>query len=462
MTRRLAASYLGLTLVVLVALGVPLERTTAEQERQRLAVSARSDAAVLASQLNEPLQGLEVADAGSSTEWNAAFQPIRRYAERVGARVIVTDTAGLTIADTDTNQPLGRDFSSRPEIAAALDGRIGSSYRHSQSLNQELLVAAAPIASAGTVFGVLRISVPAKSVERTIATTRWRLLLVAAAVLMAATVIGFVMARSMTAPLHAMVERARSVGRGQYQQAPAPAGAPAELVELNDALNQMAARVESSLAAQRAFVGDASHQLRTPLTAIQLRLENLTHGTTTKDTEAALRELARMRHLVDQLLALTRAESREVGENVDLAELAAERVDIWQATVGETSGTLELDSAPVPLVCAPNGTVEQMLDNVIDNAWRARPDGPIRVRVTRSGDEVVVDVIDHGPGLSEADKQHALQRFWRGRSDQGSGLGLPIVASLLSHIGGGMDLADTPVGGLTVRLRFPAPDQPKG
>jgi signal transduction histidine kinase len=228
-------------------------------------------------------------------------------------------------------------------------------------------------------------------------------------------------------------------------------------------MNTMARRLDRLLSEQREFVADASHQLRTPLTALRLRLENLQNAADDpQDQEelgAALDETARLGSLVEGLLRLARAE--EAGETaiVDLAGLAADRVDTWSAMADAAGVALELEApgGKVDAVAVIGGG-EQILDNLIDNAVGVSPEGTrILVRVTRGRVTHELSVEDQGPGLSDELKARALDRFWRAdRSLPGTGLGLPIAAALARASGGSLELCDAPQGGLTVVISLPA------
>jgi signal transduction histidine kinase len=225
----------------------------------------------------------------------------------------------------------------------------------------------------------------------------------------------------------------------------------------------MARQLDDLLAAQRSFVADASHQLRSPLTALRLRLENLepvlpAHQADRLD--AAIDEVDRMTRLVSDLLRLARADERPATEVVDAARIIADRLDTWTA-VAETRGvTLRshgLDQQA--FVHAVSGGVEQIIDNLIDNALNASASGgTITVTVASTPDGVDLAVSDQGPGLDDGQKVAALRRFWRGdTSAGGTGLGLPIVAALTAASNGRLALTDASGGGLTVAVRLVRP-----
>ncbi len=243
----------------------------------------------------------------------------------------------------------------------------------------------------------------------------------------------------------------------------------------------MARQLEALIAQQREFVADASHQLRTPLTALRLRLENLAADATTPEEtaafEATIDEADRLAALVDDLLSLARAERGVAARSMasverDLVTLAAERVDTWSALAGDQGVelTLQAPAGPVPVFAVP-GAIEQILDNLIDNAvtygtdtdtdtdtepGASRPASPVVVRIQFGPDGAQLSVEDRGPGLSEVDRGHAFDRFWRGDpSRPGSGLGLAIVETLAEASGGTVTMAANRPQGLVVTVTFP-------
>jgi signal transduction histidine kinase len=238
--------------------------------------------------------------------------------------------------------------------------------------------------------------------------------------------------------------------------------APPEIAVLWRTLNDMAARLGRLMAEQRSFVADASHQLRTPLTALRLRLENLEQSARSgavdlADLDAATVETERLTALVEDLLRLARAEQPLTAEPTGLGEVVAQRLDTWEAVADAQGISLHPDLADPPPcgLVVPSG-LEQVLDNLLDNALRVAPPGSeVRVRLHSDGRWAVLEVADHGPGLDAGAKAAALERFRRGPDSHGSGLGLPIANALVEASGGRLDLCDEEGGGLRVEVRLP-------
>ncbi len=449
MTRRLVLSYLAITVIVLAVLEIPLAVFYAQREEERFTNAVERDATVLASFYEDVLQEGLAADPTLAEE----------YSERTGARVVVVDTDGISLLDTEA--PANRDFSTRPEINTALGGVRSSGIRHSDTLGIDLLFVAAPVASGGIVHGAVRVTTNAEQVGQRIRRFWISLLGVAAVVLVAVAGLGWAIARSVTKPLRQLRAAADRFSGGDLRPQPIDTDAPEEITALGDAMNQMATRLDELIASQREFVGDASHQLRTPLTALRLRLENLESSLDdpgeVAETGAAISEIERLSALVDDLLHLARAQQPREVRSVDASAIVADRVDTWGAVASDAGITLELDApAGDVAVMAIPGALEQVLDNAIDNALQYSPQGEaVTVRVLIDGPAATVAVSDTGPGLADAAKQKAQERFWRGSTDTpGSGLGLAIAKSLTEASNGSFDLGDTPGGGLTVQATF--------
>ncbi len=245
---------------------------------------------------------------------------------------------------------------------------------------------------------------------------------------------------------------------------------PAELTVLAESFNATAARLEQLVGAQRAFVADASHQLRTPLAAMRLRLENLeadVHGAAAEDLEGALTEVSRLSRLVDGLLVLVRAEQAPSSPAaVPLDEVLDGRCDAWDAFAAEKHVHIDTSVAGAPVACATPGRLEQVVDNLLNNALEVAPAGSaVRVAARERGDWVELRVSDEGPGMSAEERAHAFERFWQsgesrrdGRPNGHFGLGLSIVRELVRGDGGDVALEPSASGGLEVIVRMKRSD----
>jgi signal transduction histidine kinase len=232
--------------------------------------------------------------------------------------------------------------------------------------------------------------------------------------------------------------------------------------DLARVFNETAAKLQTLLRSQEQFVADASHQLRTPLTALRLRLENLEADTGPAARESlvgALAEVERLSGLVEGLLALARSDAGGApAEPVDLAEIVATRAEAWSALAGERGVRLTTATAGEAVARAAPDRVEQVLDNLLSNALEVSPPGgTIRLASGRDGDRVELHVVDEGPGLTPEQRERAFDRFWRGGSSTGgSGLGLAIVARLVAADGGEVELRAAVPHGIDAVVRLPA------
>jgi signal transduction histidine kinase len=225
-------------------------------------------------------------------------------------------------------------------------------------------------------------------------------------------------------------------------------------------------------------IADVSHQLRTPLAALRLRLDLLAADTVQSDPDTAhelagaLDELARLSRLVDGLLAVARAENVvPVPVAIDVAEAAEERVAAWHPVADDRGIVLEARSrangsgrlaGTPPLAWIGEGHLEQILDNLIANALEALSPGnqiTVTTAAIASGAEIIVS--DDGPGMNAEDRERAFLRFSTSNPN-GTGLGLAIVHRLVTSNGGTARLAETPGGGLTITLDFPGVPMPNG
>ncbi|MFI5883607.1 ATP-binding protein [Streptomyces sp. NPDC051554] len=325
----------------------------------------------------------------------------------------------------------------------------------------------APAKRDGRTVGAVRITYPTSDLTRRLIQIWGFRAILALAVLAVAAGLGAIVARRLTRPLRQLNDMASKFSDGDLT-ARSPVTGPHETQTLARTLNQGAERLDTLIASQRIFVADASHQLRTPLTALRLSLDNIADGVddefVREDVEQATAEVVRMSRLVNGLLVLARAEAKvTAAEPLPLREIVAERLSVWRPAADERGVHIALRGSVVdgrPLVLASPGHLEQVLDNVLSNALEVSPDGAtITVRSELRGDGVELTVADEGPGMSDADKSRAFDRFWRGQGltgRSGSGLGLAVVRQLVTDDGGTVALRDAPDSGLSVVITLRA------
>jgi two-component system OmpR family sensor kinase len=284
----------------------------------------------------------------------------------------------------------------------------------------------------------------------------WKdLVLYGLVVLVLAFFFGIAISGSLVRPLRRIGRDVEAVGNGELDVRVDETTGPNELRALARVINATSARLITLLESQRAFVEDASHQLRTPLTSLQLHLENLqvAEGVSNEnDLNNVLAEMNRLSRLVDSLLALARNESKTpVLVPIDVRELVVERAEVWRALAAEMDLEIVIDAPGGLRALAVEDVLEQVLDNLLSNAFDATPTGGrVKIESSAADDHIEIHVIDNGPGLGPAEREMALRRFWRGRENQsqGTGLGLSIVAQLVQLSSGSIELREANGGGL--------------
>lgn len=283
--------------------------------------------------------------------------------------------------------------------------------------------------------------------------------------------------KNALAPLKALGRDLRQ-REGRELHAVATEALPEELAPLGQALNHLLVRVEALLGSQRALLADAAHELNTPLAAVKLQAQ-LARRSGDGAREAALDELdrgiERATHLVAQLLQMARLEPgvrERQAQALRLDTLASGVVAAFSARADLRGIDLGLAPSDEAWVSGDEEELRVLLNNLVDNALRHAPTGGrVDVQVLRQlagngerdDERVCLSVSDNGPGIPEAERERALQRFVRldGARGHGSGLGLSIVARIVAQHGGSLALANSERGGLCVRIDLPAGAEPR-
>jgi two-component system, OmpR family, sensor kinase len=436
--------------LILIALEVPLALSLAKRIDAEVKNEAAAQAFVVA------------AGASSLMDQPAALARLARSSDRdLGARVIVVGSGGRLLADSRDATPPRIDYGTpaRPEIGIALRGTRAQGERHSDTLGEDLLVTAVPVTNEGTV-GAVRVTQSLAAVHDRVRRSVLTLVGIGAFALVIGLAIAWFLANSLSKPLRSLAQTARRVEAGDLDARAEVAG-PREQKEVATAFNDMTERLGTVLAAQREFVANASHQLRTPLTGLRLRIEAARAKSgpeAAAELEAAEHEVERLASLLTSLLTLAR-EGDQPGDPrpVSLARAAERAHDRWAASAEHEGRALELVGDGDAVVGASEEDLAILLDNLIENALRYSPQR-VEVDWGRDGDEGWLAVLDEGPGLAAGEETRLFDRFACGSAGAqrtGTGLGLAIVQTLARRWRGQASLTSRLEGGTRAEVRFP-------
>jgi signal transduction histidine kinase len=293
------------------------------------------------------------------------------------------------------------------------------------------------------------------------------LIAIGAAALLLGLVLAWFLADSLSRPLRKLAKTARQFEEGDLDGRAEVTG-PQESREVAVAFNDMAERIGTVLAAQQEFVANASHQLRTPLTGLRLRLESAAAKADSQELErelaAAEQEVERLARLLNTLLMLAReGQTPRAGRLVSLGLAAKHAHERWEDRAEQRGQRLELEPAQDVVVHAAEEDLAIVLDNLVENALHYSPTGStVTIEHGRDGADAFLAVLDDGPGIAPGEEQAVFERFGRGRAGKsgpsGTGLGLAIVQTLAERWGGRAALTARPEGGTRAEIRLPAGD----
>lgn len=440
-------------LLAIVAFGVPLALNLSARVNAEVRTQAQAQADLVAA------TAADLLGTASRTELGTL---VRTAAASVRGRLVIVNATGHVLADSAGPTELGTSYESRPEIETALDGRPVQVQRASRTLDQQILATAVPIIRDGRVAGAVRVSQSVGAVHQAVLQVELAIGLIGLIVLALGLLAGGLLAAQIARPLRRLEAVARRVAQGDLR-ARATVEGSLEQRSLSSSFNEMTDRIARLLDAQQDFVADASHQLRTPLTGLRLRLEEakaLASDPGAAELDAAIREVDRLSHTVDELLRLSRAGKRRLaGSRVELGDLVADGLQRWRPHASDRAITLERrrdDEAGT--VWAARADLERALDALLENALAYSPCGS---KVTVACARGQLEVRDRGPGITADERELVFERFHRGRAGRygppGDGLGLPIARELAREWGGDVTLEDR-AGGGTVAIITLEPD----
>jgi signal transduction histidine kinase len=428
--------------LAIVALEVPLIVSLRDRVDNEVRSQARSQADFLAAAV----------DLADRPELDRVTGELAR---RLRGRVIVVGPKGHLLTDSAGDERVDADYSTRPEIAAALRGRPFQERRKSDTLGQEILATAVPVlGDRGTVVGAVRVTQGVQAVGRATRRATFGLIAIGLLVLVLGLGAGALIARQVAGPVDRLDRAVRRVAEGDLS-ARAKVEGSTEQQRLARAFNDMTARLERLVASQREFIADASHQLRTPLSGLRLRLEEARASTADADAheeiDAGLRELDRLAAIVSELLLLSQAgEVDAPPERVDLEDAAQRAADRWDGAAG---GRVVAGGAPAAGFYPP-ADLDRTLDALVENALHYG-NGEVEVRSAPGA----LEVLDRGPGLAADEVAAVFERFHRGHAGRsgpaGTGLGLAIARELARRWGGEVTLVNRDGGGARAVVTVP-------
>lgn len=439
-------------LLALIALGVPLALSFRDRVDSEVRNQADSQAEVVATSASELL---------APPRPLVLDRVVQVSAESVRGRVIVVDARGRLRADS-ADAPAGADYADRPEVNAALNGQREQISRHSQTLDTEILATAVPVRRDGRTVGAVRVTQSVDSVDDAVRTSILDVAALTAVVLALGMIAGALIAQQIARPIRRLDDTAQRVADGDLDAA-APVEGSKEQRSLARSFNEMTERLRRLLRVQQDFVADASHQLRTPLTGVRLRLENLSdrfasERATQAEVDAAMREIDRLSAIVNELLILSRAGEHELpGETIDLRSAARRAAERWGAAAAERGIEIAVDAGGAASAWCAGADLDRSIDVLLENAILYSPPGSAVTIAVAPGR---VEVRDEGPGLAPGEEEAVFERFNRGsagqRGPKGTGLGLPIARELSRQWDGDVTLENRDRGGLRAVIQLKA------
>lgn len=471
MRRRLLVTVMVMVAMVLVGLGVPLAVTGARAATQRLFQDRLIDTVRFSSLAQRPLV---------ENDLSSFTQDIRRYDEVHDITVVLVVRGPIVLTGS-------RPLATQPDpdrVGAALAGRRSEPYPTVWPWQRDPMVLAEPVLVDGDVRGAVVTISPTEAMRENLL-IEWLIVMVGAVIALGLAALGALpVVRWIMRPVQrldtAMVQVASAALSGRPVEPVGDIVGPPELRRLTRTFDQMTAEVSRVLATQRAFVADASHQLRNFLQALRSRMVNLAGGLggmegpggSGEEYGAAMEELDRLERVLFELLELAKAEGSPTDLHlVDLDGAVAKSFETWQVLAEDGGVRLCKVGLAGLSTYAPAGAMDNVLDPLLDNAIKFSPAGT-EITVRTELDQRVIDdpyvvltVRDHGPGMPADELERATDRFWRSPNQHnvdGTGLGLAIAQAHARRCAGDLQLELPEDGGLRVIVRLPAAGSPNG
>ncbi|MDF2630212.1 MAG: two-component sensor histidine kinase [Symbiobacteriaceae bacterium] len=394
-----------------------------------------------------------------------------RFHQQSGIRPVVVDGSGLVTADISDASPLLGMELTHPEVAAALGGRVETGTRRLAG-GEWVMYGGMPVVRNGQQLGAVLVSADISAVREAQRGLVRQLLLVAGVMEIAVVLLGMLLARQLTRPLVRLRAAVAGLAGGRLETRVEPSGSR-EVHDVGEGFNRMATELGRLDQQRRAFVADASHELRTPVASIRALADALL---TDRRGDIAVykehladivQECDRAGRLVSRLLELARldmrSEARGTGaaEPTDLRQVAEEVVHALEPLAAERGVGLALAPGRAVMVHADSHLVETILGNLVENGLKYTPaGGRVDVSLSAAGGMAALTVTDTGIGIASGEQALIFERFYRvdkarARATGGAGLGLAIASEAAMLLGGEISVTSEPGKGSQFTLTLP-------
>ena len=465
---RLLATYLalvGLSVAGLILfVGFRLQRAALDQAQRELEM--QSD--IIANALREPLEY-------RATTGRPLDNLLRSYAQSAGVQVTLADANRRPLVSSD--DPPGKADGHKDDNHKDDDDHKSDKAQSGDPVSiapgergGRLFVGSPISGDNGQPIGYVQVSVPTEPIYAEMRQTWLSLLALGGGVVLLTTLASLTLARQIARPIESLTTVSDALAAGDLSRRVEPAGAD-EIARLGRAFNQMADQVTDMLSRQQAFSANAAHELRSPLTALRLRIEMLQTYVPTEDdlTRRYLAqmdgEVQRLQHLVDNLLALAAVDEAAAPPRapLDLAPLLYDTADSLHPLAQTADVTLTVDVPPhLPPVTANAEQMRMVVWNLLENGVKyTPPGGTVTLSAAASDATVDISVADTGIGIPADALPHIFERFYRvdkarSRRAGGAGLGLALAHDIVAAHGGSVGVESAPGQGSRFTVRLPA------
>lgn len=413
-----------------------------------------------------------------SESWGEDAQNTReQYAEHVESilagtniRGVVENSSYTVLYDTNRESELFGKVYMRDVIKLALDGEQAQMISDSES-GDKMIMVSVPIEKDGAITGSVYLAKAAGSIEDTIKYTRTSLIVFSILIVLLIGMLSFGMSYVVTSPITEFTAVAREISKGNFSCRIKVRGHN-EIAQMGETLNYMCDELSLLEEKRKKFVSDVSHELKTPMAGIKLicdslvSAENLDADTIKEFLGDLSEEVNRLTRIIERLLALTKLDAGGASlklEEVDIKMLADSVIRKLKPIANPRDIVLYSDyrNREFKPILLDYDKIYEAVYNIADNAIKYSPDDSmVELEIRESGNDIVMEIKDNGPGIPEAERDRIFERFYRlddsrARDTGGTGLGLAIAKEAVLMHGGSIEVTEAEKGGSVFRIKLP-------